>query len=99
MHFKSKSKGAVKIDVKTFSHENLVKIIEELKGSDYPELLNDVRTELVGRLKRKGFDNKKIASILVANVYGKVKKKLIAEEWAPALGITKEEMLKLIGMK
>ena len=92
-------KFPVNIEVKSLSHTALVEIIEELKGGNYPELLKNARKELAGRLKLKGFDNKKIAAILVANVYGRVKKRLIAQEWADALGITKDEFLQLIGMK
>lgn len=93
---KLKGKGGVSIDVKSLSHTNLVEVIKQLRGSDYPELLRSAQKELVERLKRKGFDNKKIANILVANVYGTAKKRLIAEEWANALGITKKEFIELI---
>ncbi|MBI5902528.1 MAG: hypothetical protein HZB84_03460 [Deltaproteobacteria bacterium] len=99
MDNKSKDKGSVSIDVTSLSHATLVKIIEELKGSNYQELLIKAQKELVERLKRKGYDDKKIACILVANVYGNVKKKLIAQEWAGGLGITKDKFLELIGMK
>lgn len=99
MDNKSKDKGAVSIDVTSLSPATLVEIIEELKDSNYQELLIEARKELVERLKRKGHDNKKIARILVANVYGSVKKKLIAQEWAGGLGITKDEFFELIGMK
>lgn len=99
MENKPKGKGGISIDVKSLSHINLVTVIQELRGSNYPELLKTARKELVERLKRKGFDNKKIAAILVANVYGVAKKKLIAEEWADAMEITKKEFLELIGRR
>ncbi len=93
------NKGSLHIDVKSLSHTNLVKIIEELKYSDYQELLDKARYELIERLKRKGFDNRKIATILVANVYGRRKKRLIAQDWADALELTVEEFLNFIGMR
>jgi len=99
VNIKTKGKGVVNIDVKSLSHTTLVEIINELKGGDYPELLKNARKELVERLKLKGFNNRKIAAILVANVYGRTKRKLIAQEWAESLGITKDEFLELIGMK
>ena len=100
MEGKSKDRGGtINIDVKSLSHTSLVEVIKELRGSNYPELLKKAQKELVERLKRKGFDNKKIAAILVANVYGSAKKRLITEEWADALGITKDEFLKVIGKK
>ena len=99
MENKSKGKSGLNIDVKSLSHISLVEVIQKLKGSNYPELLRLAQKELVERLKRKGFDNKKIATILVANEYGIAKKKLIAEEWADVIGITKKEFLELIGKR
>ena len=94
---KPKGEGGISIDVKSLSHINLVTVIQKLRGSSHPELLKAAQKELVDRLKRKGFDNNKIAAILVANEYGVAKKKLIAEEWADVMGITKKEFLELIG--
>ncbi|HHT9104895.1 MAG TPA: hypothetical protein ACFYD7_03385 [Candidatus Wujingus californicus] len=101
MENKLKGKGGLNIDVKSLSHTSLVEVIKKLKGSNYPELLRLAQKELVERLKleRKGIDNKKIATILVANEYGVAKKKLIAEEWADAIGITRKEFLELIGKR
>lgn len=82
-------KDAVDIDVTSLSHSNLVKIITELKDSDCSALHKKAQKELAERLKRKGHDNREIARMLVANEYGKGKRKLIAQEWAGALGITK----------
>lgn len=96
---KLKDKGSVNIDVKSLSHESLVKVIEGLTDSDYKELRNSAMKELVARLRSKGFPNVKIAKILVANEYGRAKRRLIADDWADALGITKEDFLRLIGMK
>src|SRR3989339_1245758 len=99
MESKPKGKGGISIDVKSLSHINLVTVIQELRGSSHAELFKSAQKELVERLKRKGFDNKKIAAILVANEYGVAKKKLIAEEWADAIGITRKEFLELIGKR
>lgn len=93
-----KAEGDINIDVKSLSHANLVEIIQELKGSNYPNLLRKAQRELVERLKGKGYDNQKVATLLATNVYGVTKKKEIAKEWAEALDITKEEFLKLIGI-
>ncbi|MBI5237158.1 MAG: hypothetical protein HY887_01885, partial [Deltaproteobacteria bacterium] len=49
-------------------------------------------------LKREGLNNQKIAKILTANVYGVLKRKTIAKEWAEALGVSKKEFLKFIGI-
>lgn len=97
MESKPKGEGGISIDVKSLSHFNLMTVIQELRGSNHPELFKSAQKELVERLKRKGFGNKKIAEKLVANVYGVAKKKVIAEEWADALGITKKGFLQLIG--
>ena len=99
MENKPKVKCGINIDVQSLSHTSLVEVIQKLKGSNYPELLRLAQKELVERLKRKGFDNKKIATILVANEYGVAKKKMIAEEWVDAIGITRKEFLELIGKR
>lgn len=93
-----KAEGEISIDVKSLSHTGLVEIIQGLKGSKYPELLRIAQKKLVERLKKKGFNNQKIAVLLTTNVYGLAKKKAIAKEWADGLGITKEEFLQLIGI-
>lgn len=93
---KNEPKVGINIDVKSLSHTNLVTVIQELRSSNYPELLKMARNELIERLKRKGFSNKKISKILVANEYGMAKKKSVAKEWAELLGITKKEFLELI---
>lgn len=98
MENKPEGNGGINIDVKSLSHTGLVEIIQELKGSKYPELLRMAQKELVERLKKKGFNNQKIAVLLTTNVYGLAKKKAIAKEWADALGLTKEEFLQLIGI-
>jgi broad-specificity NMP kinase len=95
---KSEGEEGISIDIRSLSHANLVEIIQELKGSKYPELLQKAQKELVERLKKKGFNNQKIVTLLTTNVYGVTKKKTIAKEWADALGITKEEFIRLIGI-
>jgi len=99
MESKPKEKGGISIDVKLLSHTNLVEVIQKLRGSEYPELLQMAQKELVDRLKQKGFNNQKIATLLTTNVYGTAKKRAIAEEWANALGVTKKEFLRLIGKR
>ena len=98
MENKPEGEEDISIDIKSLSHVNLVEIIQELKGSKYSDLLGKAQKELVERLKKKGFNNQKIATLLTTNVYGVTKKKAIAKEWADPLGITKEEFLKLIGI-
>lgn len=98
MENKPEGEENISIDIESLSHTNLVAIIQELKGSKYTELLRKARKELVERLKKKGFNNQKIATLLTTNVYGVTKKKAIAKEWADALCLTKEEFLKLTGI-
>lgn len=85
------------IDVSSLSHENLVEIIKQLENSKYAMVRKKAQKELIMRLKERGFSNKRIASILVSNVYGKKKRIAIAKEWAEALEISNEEFLRLIG--
>lgn len=94
-----KQAGFLNIDVSTLSHQSLVEIIKALKDSPYVSLRKKAQKELVKRLKEKGFDDKRIAMLLVSNIYGVRKRLLIAKEWADALGISKDEFLRLIGAK
>lgn len=99
MDRKTSNQNSFNVDVKNLSHINLVELIEQLKESNHTNLLEEAKKELVERLKKKDFSNQKIATILITNVYGVLKKKKIASEWANALGISKEEFLKFIGMR
>jgi len=90
---KNKNKDFLNIDISLFSHESLVEVIKQLENSGHVALRKKAQRELVRRLKDKGFSNKKIAMILISNVYGKRKRLAIAREWAEALGISKEEFL------
>lgn len=87
---------ALSIDVATLSHPNLVEIIKQLEDSPYIALRKKAQKELVRRLKENGFDNRRIAMLLVSNVYGVRKRSSIAKEWADALGISRNEFLKAI---
>lgn len=87
---------ALNIDVTTLSHQGLVEIIRQLKDSPYIALRKKAQKELVRRLKEKGFDNRRIAVLLVSNIYGVRKRSYIAKEWADALGISKNEFLRAI---
>ena len=97
MNTKNEDEDFFSMDVSSLSHENLVEIIEQLKDSAYVTVRKKAQKELVKRLKKKGFDNKRIATILTNNVYGIRKRLAIAKEWAEALEISKDEIMKLIG--
>ena len=85
------------VDVSTLSPEGLVDLIKQLEGSRYVKLRQKAQKELVSRLKEKGFTVRQIALLLVTNVYGVARKHAIAREWAEALGISRDEFLRLIG--
>src|SRR3989304_4276973 len=57
MENKPKEKEVINIDVKSLSHTNLVGVIQKLRGSEYPELLQMAQKELVDRLKQKGVNH------------------------------------------
>jgi hypothetical protein len=93
---RKKEYEALSIDVASLSHQNLVEMIKQLEGSPYPTLRKKAQKEIVKRLKEKGSDNGEIARLLVSNVYGARKRSYIAKEWAEALGISKDEFLRII---
>ena len=85
------------VDLKSLSPEGLVELIQQLEGSRHLGLRKRAQKELVDRLRRQGFNTQRIASLLTTNVYGVVKKRAIAKEWADALGVTPNEFMRLIG--
>ncbi|HET6466661.1 MAG TPA: hypothetical protein VFH55_13705 [Nitrospiria bacterium] len=91
------SEADVDVNLDSMSPEGLVDLIQQLEGSRHIGLRKRAQKELVGRLKKQGFTDQRIAVLLTTNVYGVAKKKTIAKEWADALGITLNEFLKLIG--
>lgn len=99
MEKKDTKKVTVNIDFKGLSERGFYAVLEELRGSDQFDLLFQAKRELVERLRKQGFANKKIAKLLTANVYGVLRRREIAKEWAPVMAITKQEFLKLIGIE
>ncbi len=97
MKAKNEGENFLNVDVASLSHQNLVELIKQLDDSPYVSVRKKAQKELVRRLKKKGFSNKRIAMILVSNVYGKRKRLAIAKEWAEALEISENEFLRLIG--
>ena len=85
------------VDLKSLSPEGLVELIQQLEGSRHLGLRKRAQKELVNRLRRQGSSTQRIASLLTTNVYGVVKKRAIAKEWADALGVTPNEFMRLIG--
>lgn len=99
MEKRDAKKVTVNINFKGLSDKGLYDVLEELRGSDQFDLLFQARRELAERLKKQGFSNKRCAKILTANVYGVLRRRQIAKEWAPVLDITKQEFLRLIGIE
>lgn len=85
------------VDLKSFSPEGLVDLIQQLEGSRHLGLRKRAQKELVDRLREQGFSPGRIAMLLTTNVYGMAKKRAIAKEWADALGVTPNEFMRLIG--
>ncbi|MBI3811453.1 MAG: hypothetical protein HY283_04520 [Nitrospirae bacterium] len=90
-------KDGLDVDLKSLSSEGLVELIQQLEGSRHHGLRKRAQKELVDRLKGQGFTSQRIAILLTTNVYGVVKKRAIAKEWADALGVTPNELMRLIG--
>ncbi|MBI5971062.1 MAG: hypothetical protein HY884_07905 [Deltaproteobacteria bacterium] len=99
MEKRDAKKVTVNIDFRALSDTGIYDVLEGLRGSDQFDLLFQARRELVRRLKGQGFNDKKIAKLLTANVYGILRRREIATEWAPVMDITKQEFLRLIGIE
>src|SRR5262245_55146682 len=86
-------------DPKSLSDKALQDLIHELgENPQHAELVASLRSEVWRRGQEAGCDVKQAARALSANVV-RAERVKIAEAWAPILGISKEEFLRIIGFK
>ena len=87
------------IDVKSCSDEQLGELHKQLQDSKYEGALNDIRRELIVRVRgRTKWNNQKIVDYLIL---GRPKKErtTLAKAWAEPMGITVQEFKKLMAWK
>ena len=83
------------VDVKSLSDRRLVEIAIELDGSEYRELVESLRRELVARLEAKGITKKEIVKRIALGVPRGRKFNEIAKAWAGILGLSLEEFKRI----
>ena len=83
------------VDVKSLSDRRLVEIAIELDGSEYRELVESLRRELVARLEAKGITKKEIVKRIALGVPRGRKFNEIAKAWAGILGLSPEEFKRI----
>jgi len=87
------------IDVKSLSDRRLVEIALELDGSEYRELVESLRRELVERLEVKGITKQEIVKRIAFGVPRGRRFNEIAKAWAGILGLSPEEFKRIADAK
>jgi len=87
------------IDVKSLSDRRLVEIALELDGSEYRELVESLRRELVERLGAKGITKQEIVKRIALGFPRGRRFNEIAKAWAGILGLSPEEFKRIADAK
>ena len=88
-----------KIDVKTLSTNEIVKLLRQLDGSKHKEVILDLRRELVKRARDEGASDETIIRTLTRSVPRGSSLNAVAKEWASVLGLTEEEFKRIANAK
>jgi len=88
-----------KIDVKSLSTQEIVKLLRQLDESEYKEVILDLRRELVKRARDEGASGATIIRTLTRGVPRGMKLNAVAKEWASVLGLSVEEFKRIANAK
>ena len=92
-------KPSWKIDVKSLSTEELVKLLRQLDGGKHKEVLHDLRRELVQHAKDEGASDEAIIRTLTRGVPRGLGLDGVAKQWAAVLGLTVKEFKRIANVK
>ena len=93
------AKNGVEIDVKNYSEQALLEIIQQLRGSQYRFQQMAAQKELVSRLRvKRSMTTEQIVTVLT-HARTKREQSEVAAEWAEALEITVKEFKRLASGK
>jgi len=88
-----------KIDVKSLSTTEIVKLLRQLDQSEYKEVVLDLRRELVKRARDEGAGDETIIRTLTRGVPRGTRLNAVAKEWAIVLGLSVEEFKRIANAK
>lgn len=84
-----------KVDVKSLSPDEIVRLLRELRGSQHKELILSLKRELIDHAKREGASNEEIIRVLAQNVPRGLSLHDVAKEWAELFGISVKEFKRI----
>lgn len=88
-----------KIDVKSLSTKEIVKLLRQLGESKYKEIILDLRRELVKRAREEGASDEAIVKTLTRAVPRGLGLDAVAKEWADVLGLSVKEFKRIANAK
>lgn len=88
-----------KVDVKSLSNQKLVELALSLDGSEYKEVVESLRRELVERIRAIGISNEEMVKRIASGVPRGRKFNEIAKAWAEILGLSVEEFKRIADAK
>ena len=83
------------VDVKVVALTSSVALARQLEGSRYETQLQEIRREMVERLRKAGSSDQEIVDTLICNLWHGDRGDLV-KEWSPVLGISGIEFKRLI---
>ena len=88
-----------KIDVRSLSTKEIVKLLRQLDESAYKEVILDLRRELVRRARDEGAGDEVIIRTLTRAVPRGLGLDAVAKEWAEVLGLSVKEFKRIANAK
>lgn len=87
------------VDVKSLSEKEIAKLLRELRGAEYPEVVLDLQREVIRRASREGMTREEIIRKLAEHVPRGRGLDNVAREWNGVLGVSVEEFKRIADAK
>jgi len=88
-----------KIDIKSLSTQEIVRLLRQLDESEYQKVILDLRRELVQRARDEGASDEAIIRTLTRAVPRGLALDAVAKEWAGVLGLSVTEFKRIANAK
>jgi hypothetical protein len=86
------------VNVETLSEREIVRLLEQLKGSTRHDLITSLRQRLIQIAVEEGGTRDEIIKTLSQNVARGLSLHALAKEWAPLFGITVAEFKRIANL-
>jgi hypothetical protein len=88
-----------KIDIKSLSTNEIVRLLGQLNESKFKEVTLDLRRELIQRARDEGANDETIVRTLTRGVPRGAKLDAVAKAWANVLGLSVKEFKRIVNVK